>query len=297
MKLSCVVLTVGNRPTELRHAIESVLDQDLGHAGGSVDCSGGEPVEIVVVGNGAPVPELPPEVKTLELPTNVGIPAGRNRGVEATSGDVVLFLDDDGWYPSKQLAAHVRDAFAADPKLGVLSFRVSDPEGGPGARRHVPRLRAGDPLRSSEVTSFLGGACAVRRGAFDVVGGLPASFFYAHEETDFAWRAIDEGYRIRYDADAVMCHPAVTPTWHADFYRLNARNRVWLARRNLPWPLAACYLGAWMALTVLRERGPRTLRVWLGGFAEGWRESPGERDPISWRAVWEMTKAGRPPVI
>jgi GT2 family glycosyltransferase len=147
------------------------------------------------------------------------------------------------------------------------------------------------------VTTFLGGACAVRRSVLDEVGGLPEAFFYAHEESDLAWRALNAGYRIVYDADAVMFHPAVTPTRHPMFYRLNARNRVWLARRNLPWPLLACYLGVWVVLTVLRERRLAALRAWFAGFAEGWRTSAGRRRPMSWRTVWTMTKLGRPPVI
>ena len=73
------------------------------------------------------------------------------------------FLDDDGWYSSPELGTHLRELFMAEPDLGIVSFRVRDPEGGPGERRHVPRLRAGDPLRSSDVTTVLGGACAMRR--------------------------------------------------------------------------------------------------------------------------------------
>ena len=233
----------------------------------------------------------------MRLPENVGIPAGRNRGVEASTGELILFLDDDGYYDSTDLGAHLRDRFTADPKLGIVSFRVRDPEGGPGERRHVPRLRAGDPLRSSEVTTFLGGACAVRRAVFDAAGGLPEDFFYAHEETDLAWQALNAGYHIVYDADCVMFHPAVAPTRHAMFYRLNARNRVWLARRNLPWPVAFTYLAVWIGMTVARERKLASLRPWFGGFREGWRKPAGPRRPISWRTVWRMTRLGRPPVI
>jgi GT2 family glycosyltransferase len=175
VKLSVVVLTMGNRPAELKRAVDSALAQK------------GVDVEVVLVGNGADVPgSWPPAVHVLHLPENVGIPAGRNRGVEASTGDLILFLDDDGWYESTDLGRHLVEEFTADPKLGIVSFRVRDPEGGPGERRHVPRLRAGDPLRSSEVTTFLGGACAMRRAAFDAAGGLPEDFFYAHEETDLA---------------------------------------------------------------------------------------------------------------
>lgn len=293
VSLSVIVLTMGNRPEELARAVRSALDQE------HVD------VEVVLVGNGVdPVgdqaekdPFDDPRVRTVALPKNVGIPAGRNRGVEASSGEVILFLDDDGWYRSTRLGAHVRDRFTAEPDLGIISFRVRDPEGGRGERRHVPRLRAGDPERSSEVTTFLGGACAVRRAAWDAGGGLPEDFFYAHEETDLAWQVLDAGYRIVYDAAAVMFHPAVLPTRHEMFYRYNARNRVWLARRNLPWPLAFAYLAVWVAMTLLRERGMSALRPWFKGFAEGWRKPAGRRRPISWRTAWRMTLTGRPPII
>ena len=285
MELSCVILTLGDRPAELRRAVGSVLDQE------------GPPIETVVVANGAAPPPLPAEVKTVLLPTNVGIPGGRNAGVTACSGEVILFLDDDGWYGCRAVAGHVRRRFTADPSLAVLSFRVSDPEGGPGQRRHVPRLRAGDPGRSSAVTTFLGGACAIRRNAYEQVGGYPAGFFYAHEETDLAWRLLDAGHRLEYDAGAQMLHPAVLPSRHAQFYRLNARNRVLLARRNLPWPLAVAYLFDWALLMLARERSIRALRPWFAGFAEGWRTDPGERRPISWRTIWRMARTGRPPLI
>lgn len=285
MKLSCVILTMGNRPAELERAI------------GSTEALRGDGVDVVVVGNGADVPAVPSDVTTIRLPENVGIPAGRNAGVDACTGDVVLFLDDDGWYPDADLADHVASRFAADPALAVLSFRVVDPDGGPGARWHVPRLRAGDPGRSSQVTTFSGGACAIRRAAFLEVGGLPGAFFFMHEEIDLAWRLMDRGYRIEYDADARMCHPPVPNSRHAGFYRIEARNRVLLARRNLPWPLAGLFLFDWLAVTAARERSSSALREWLGGFADGWRMDPGQRQPISARTVWRMTRLGRPPVI
>ncbi|MDQ2813830.1 MAG: glycosyltransferase [Actinomycetota bacterium] len=276
---------MGNRPAEVNRAIDSVLTQ-----------RGGQ-VELVVVGNGAEVTGLPAGVRTVLLPENVGVAAGRNAGVQACGGDVVLFLDDDGWYPDPGLAAHIADRFA-DPALAVLSMQVVDPDGGPGARWHVPRLRAGDPERSSVVTTFLGGACAIRRSAYLAAGGLPDLFFYGHEETDLAWRLLDRGYRLEYDAAARMCHHTLPNARYDTFRRQDGRNRVLLARRNLPWPLAAVYLADWMAVTVARERAkPASLRPWFTGFAEGWRADPGRRRPISLGTAWRMTRAGRPPVI
>lgn len=285
MKLSCVILTMGNRPAELDRAIEST------------SALRGDGVDVVVVGNGADVPPVPAGVKTIRLPENAGVPGGRNVGVAACAGDVVLFLDDDGWYPDADLGEHVAGRFAADPGLAVLSFRVVDPAGGPGGRWHVPRLRAGDPGRSSPVTTFSGGACAIRRSAYLEAGGLPEQFFFAHEETDLSWRLMGLGYRIEYDAAARMCHPAVPNARHATWHRMDGRNRVLLARRNLPWPLAGAYLLDWLAMTVAREHSAGALSAWLSGFAEGWRMEPGPRHPMSLRTVWRMTRAGRPPVI
>ncbi len=289
-KLGAVVLTMGNRPAELRALLDSVAKQR------------GERVEVVVVGNGSPLPELSDGVRTVELPENLGIPAGRNVGIEAFGPggrevDAILFLDDDGFLPNEDTAELVREAFDADPRLGIISFRITDPATGTTQRRHVPRLRASDPMRSSRVTTFLGGASAARTEVFQQVGGLPDEFFYAHEETDLAWRALDAGWLIDYRSDMVLEHPATAPSRHAVYHRMVARNRVWLARRNLPAPLVPLYLGTWILLTVARRPSRQALRAWVGGFREGWTTPCGPRHTMKWRTVWRLTRLGRPPVI
>ncbi|MGW0699803.1 glycosyltransferase family 2 protein [Streptomyces sp. NPDC002867] len=290
LKLGAVVITMGNRPDELRALLDSVAKQH------------GDRIEVVVVGNGAPVLDVPEGVRTVDLPENLGIPGGRNVGIEAfgPSGrdvDVLLFLDDDGLLPGADTGELVREAFDADPRLGIISFRIADPETGLTQRRHVPRLRASDPMRSSRVTTFLGGANAVRTEVIEEVGGLPDEFFYAHEETDLAWRALDAGWAIDYRADIVLLHPTMPPSRHAVYHRMVARNRVWVARRNLPAPLIPVYLGVWVLLTLLRRPTVPALKAWFGGFAEGWRTPCGPRRPMKWRTVWRLTKLGRPPVV
>jgi GT2 family glycosyltransferase len=280
-----VVLTMGRRPEDLDRALRSLVGQE------------GVDLDIVVVGNGWDPVGLPAGVQAVALPANIGIPAGRNAGVAHVTGDLLFFLDDDASVPEPDTLARIAGQFAAQSDLGLLQPRVATPDGAPAPRRWTPRLRVGDPRRSSDVTALWEGAVAIRRALFERIGGWPDAFFYGHEGIDLAWAVWDAGYRVRYCGDVTVMHPAMDPTRHAEFYRLSARNRVFLARRRLSAPLAAMYLAVWSALTLLRVRGRRALRESLGGAVDGFREDPGPRQPLRWRTVWRMTRAGRPPLI
>lgn len=280
-----VVLTQGTRPDGLARGLASVIEQR------DVD------IDIVVVGNGWDPTGLPPGVRARHLADNVGIPAGRNAGVADVSGELLFFLDDDAFLPDPGFLRAVADRFAADPGLGLLQPRVVDPEGAASPRRWVPRLRVGDPARSSPALALWEGAVAVRRSAFDDAGGWPDCFFYAHEGIELVWRVWDSGRFAWYAGDLVVGHPANEPTRHSFYYRLNARNRVWLARRNLPLILGAPYVATWIAITVLRVHDTGALRAWFGGLAEGVRVNPGGRRRMRWSTAWRMTRAGRPPIV
>ena len=284
-RVGCVVLTQGNRPEELRRAVESVLAQR------------GVEVDVAVVGNGWKPTGLPPGVKSVALSDNVGIPQGRNSGVPAVEGDLLVFVDDDACVPEPDVLARLAAMFAADPSLGLVQPRFADPDGLPTPRQWVPRLRKGDPGHSSDVVAVCEAVVAMPRAVFDEVGGWPEPFWYAHEGIDLAWRVWDSGHRVRYVGDVVVHHPAVSPQRHGEFYRLTSRNRVLLARRHLPLPVGAAYLTTWILLTVLRARNSAARVQSIRGFREGFRAPAGRRRPLRWRTIWRMTRAGRPPVI
>ena len=284
-RFGVVVLTMGARPDDLARGLQSLLEQE------DVDA------DIVVVGNSWDPVDLPDGVRGLYLPENVGIPAGRNAGVPLVEGDYLFFLDDDASLPDRRFLATVAERFRADPKLGLIQPRVVDPTGLAAPRRWVPRLRVGNPYESGPATALWEGAVAVRRDVFEATGGWPAEFFYAHEGIDLVWRVFDAGYLPWYAADLVAHHPVIDPARHDVYYRLNARNRVWLARRNLPMVLEPVYVGTWVALTLLRVRDRDALASWFRGLREGIDDPPAERRAMRWSTVWSMTKAGRPPVI
>ncbi|MFF3724733.1 glycosyltransferase family 2 protein [Streptomyces erythrochromogenes] len=279
---------MGDRPTELRALLDSVAAQE------------GDPAAVVVLGQGVPLPTLPDGVARVELSENLGIPGGRNAGVqwlrESGGVDIVVVLDDDGLLPRKDTLRLVREAFADNPRLGIAGFRISD-ETGASQRRHVPRPGGKNPLVSGPVTTFLGGGHAIRMRVIDEVGDFPAQFFYAHEETDFAWRALDAGWDIEYRADMVLQHPRTAASRHAVYYRNTGRNRVWLAKRHLPAVLVPVYLATWAAYTIAQRPPLSGLAAWWAGFFEGVRTPCPPRRAMRWRTVWRMTRLGRPPVI
>ncbi|HEY5821310.1 MAG TPA: glycosyltransferase [Propionibacteriaceae bacterium] len=280
-----VVLTMGTRPADLQAGLESLLGQT------------GVTLDVVVVGNGWQPTGLPPGVKAYGLPENLGIPAGRNAGVPLVEGDLLFFLDDDARLPTTDILARMAAQFGADPQLGLIQPRVVDPNGLEAPRRWTPRVRVGDPGRSSPAMNVWEGAVAIRRDAFDYADGWPEPFWYAHEGIELAWRVWDAGYHVRYDGEIEVFHPAIKPTRHAEFYRFQARNRVWLARRNLPLPVGVAYVAAWAAIGGLRLRTKEAVRETVRGYRIGLREPGGDRRPMSWQTVWRMTKAGHPPLL
>jgi GT2 family glycosyltransferase len=284
-RFGVVVLTMGKRPDDLDRGLVSLLSQ------GDVE------LDVVVVGNGWRPTGLPDGVKAKALPENLGIPAGRNAGVDLVSGDLLFFLDDDACLPRNDILARMAAQFAADPTLGMIQPRVVDPAGRAAPRRWTPRVRVGDPARSSPAMNVWEGAVAIRRDAFDFAGGWPAPFWYAHEGIELAWRVWDGGFHVRYDGDIEVFHPAIQPTRHSEFYRFQARNRVWLARRNLPLPVGVLYLLAWTGVSAVRLRSRTAWRETLRGYRIGLAKPSGERRPLSWRTIWRMTRAGHPPII
>jgi GT2 family glycosyltransferase len=279
---------MGQRPEELRLAVDSLRRQE------------GVDVDIVVVGNAWEPTGLPDGVHGLGLATNMGIPAGRNAGVPLVRGELLFFLDEDASLAEPDALARLARLFEDEPDVALVQPRVDPREGGLGPRDWVPRLRAGSRDRSGDVTVAWEGALAMRRSAFDELGGWAPEFFYIHEGVDLAWRAMDAGYRVRYAADILALHPmpVAAPARHGYSRYYGARNRVFVARRHLPLPLAALYVATFAARTLpLLLRSPSDIRPALQGYRDGMRQPCGERRKLRLRTVVRMIRAGRPPII
>ena len=138
----------------------------------------------------------------------------RNRGAERGRAPWLLFLDADVAAPADLL-----DRFFADApgdRTAVLAGAVADAEPGPDARL-AERWAHRKASMSQEVTLGHGewafaqtASCAVRREAFEAVGGFTESI-RSGGDADLCWRLRDAGWALeRRPAAAVVHHNRAT---------------------------------------------------------------------------------------
>lgn len=283
----CIVLTQGNRPAQLKSALKSLLGQTE------------VVLDVVVVGNGWKPVGLPTGVKSVYIKENLGIPAGRNAGVQSVQGDLLFFLDDDVILEDIDTLSRIYKKFVAKPKIALIQPQPKDPSGLPTPRRWIPRLNTSNPERSSHMFSLWEGATTVRRDVFQKVGAWPYEFFYGHEGIDLVWRIWDAGYKCWYAGDVVVSHPAVEPaTRHKIYYQYQARNRVIVARRNLPGIFLNLYLTNWKIISIIRLRkNKEALQEFKHGWEEGKLVDLLDHKKMSWFTILRMTCYLRPPII
>ena len=114
-------------------------------------------------------------------------------------------------------------------------------------------------VNSTDVFGLCGGACAIRRDAWEKVGGIRTDLFMYYEDTDLSYRLREAGYRVRFVREAVVDHEhaASSDATSPMFTRVNARNRLIVAVEHAPWPVVARALVRSLARAVRAGcRGP-----------------------------------------
>ena len=231
--------------------------------------------------------------KMLRSDENLGVTAGRNELVGAADADVLVFLDDDAVLRSDDHAATIRNRFAADPRLGVLAFRIVRATGESPSLEYPFRGRASDTDGARPCSYFLGGAAAIRRSAFLEVGGFDNRYLYSTEEVDLSFSLERDGWSLFYDPAVVVEHRpsqrgrGLAP--QTPGFRL--RNRLLLVRRHLPWPVAFVHATVWAERTFVEALRTRALRPWLRAWRDGLR-APVHREPLSYSLLWAIHRRG-----
>ncbi len=145
-------------------------------------------------------------VQVIETP-NRGLSSARNTGMEAASGEIVAYLDDDA-VPDPDWLRHLAAAFAGGPYAAVGGPNVLPPSSGtvaqcvanaPGGPTHVL-------VSDREAEHVPGCNMAIRRDALDRIGGFDPRFRAAGDDVDVCWRLLDSGQRIAFSPGAVVLH-------------------------------------------------------------------------------------------
>lgn len=206
-----VVIPTWNGYELLRDALGSLRRQSLQGA------------EVVVVDNGSTdgTPERLaaeyPEVTVLALPTNRGFAAAVNEGIRASSGEVVVLMNNDTVAEPGWLEALVR-AVESAPDIGACASRMliaaaPDRIDSAGDRMGLfaSAIGHGEPdgphfSTRREVLTASAGAAAYRRSVLEEVGLFDERFFAYFEDVDLGLRLRLAGYRCVYVPEARIHH-------------------------------------------------------------------------------------------
>jgi N-acetylglucosaminyl-diphospho-decaprenol L-rhamnosyltransferase len=174
-------------------------------------------------------------ITVLPLDDNIGA-AARNKGAETATTPYIAFADDDTWWEDGALQKVV-DYFEAYPQLTVINAKILvgtenriDPI---SAEMQQSPLPAGD-LPGHTLVSFMGGANAMRRGAFLAAGGYEPRLFLGGEEELLATDLMVRGGQLRYLPDVIVHHhPSRASVDALRWY--GVRNALWFVwRRRSP---------------------------------------------------------------
>ncbi|MBD2302662.1 glycosyltransferase family 2 protein [Nostoc sp. FACHB-87] len=218
--ISVIIPTYG-RDEPLRDSIVDILNQDYPN------------FEVLVIDQ---YPKHQPEVQAyLEEVAAKGkiklfhlnwasLPGARNYGVRRSSGEIILFIDDDVKLTPGFLMAHAKN-YVQNPEVGAVAGRVFDRMklGDSGGKLEIEYLppQAMDPgiawyhidlvhtIKPQQVLTARGCNMSFRREIFTKYGLKFDERFRGsavREESDFCLRLRQTGYKIWYDPKADLVH-------------------------------------------------------------------------------------------
>ncbi|MGV3102511.1 glycosyltransferase family 2 protein [Rothia sp. 32237D007AR] len=189
-KVSVIIATNGKRPELLRTAVVALFDQT--YTG---------PVEVLVVFDHVDIDSLNdvsvPENRSLRALANTrpqGLAGGRNTGIEAASGEILGFCDDDDyWLPTKLVDQ--LELWQQVPQAVAISSGIRVRSGGKDIDRLAPARATFKDFLRSRITEIHPSAMLYRRS--DLLGrvglvdeDLPAAY---GEDYDLLLRATKFG--------------------------------------------------------------------------------------------------------
>ncbi len=189
-------------------------------------------IEVILVDNSSKTPSIFSALKKENISlidlsglANLGVPGGRNVGINKATGDYIFLVDDDAVLDENCLAELL--AVAENNRsigiLGPLTFRYDNPL----EIWFYSHQTSGGGF--TDVIMVVGAAFMVRRTVFEEIGLFDGNYFLYHEEWDLCRRAQQAGYRTVCVNSASCLHKVSTD----DNSKLLVPSRAYYYYRNL----------------------------------------------------------------
>ncbi len=138
---------------------------------------------------------------------NRGLGNARNTGIEAATGEIITFIDDDA-YPDPHWLTYLASEFMKTKHVGIGGPNIPPKKDGniaeciansPGNPIHVL-------ISDQEAEHIAGCNMAFRKSVLEEVGGFDNKFRIAGDDVDVCWRLRERGYTLGFSPAAVVWH-------------------------------------------------------------------------------------------
>ena len=194
-----------------------------------------------------------PNTQVLLSKKNLGFAGGNNWGMGFAKGEYVFIVNNDTEV-TPDLIHKLLAPFAKDAAIGVVcpkikywdnpdiiqyaGFNKMNPITGRTSTLGDKEKDMGQHNVSGPTHGAHGCAMMVKREVINRVGMFPAKFFLYYEEWDWSARILRAGYKIWYEADAVIYHKESMSVGKNNPMKVyyHTRNRILYMRRNTRLP-------------------------------------------------------------
>lgn len=288
---------------------------------GSLTGPGRKPDQIIVVDNGSKdgspraVQREFPGVDLVALEENTGFTGANNAGIRASTGDLIVLLNNDCVVEENWLSGLIRRM--EDPSIGAAAcslrsihdLSVMDSAGGEIDWMCFSRdTGKGEPAslhaREKDLAYPCGGGVMIRRSALPDPSRLFWSELFAfNEDMDLGFELNRRGWRVVYEPSAMVRHVhSATSGRGSPFVEYHcARNRLLVMRKHFDeavfkelTPILRRWQHLWVAVSLARGRLARAKAVLKGtrdGFNMEVRPFPA---PISAGEILMKFATGKP---
>jgi len=196
-----------------------------------------------------------PQVNIIQNSRNAGYAGGYNLALKSVKEDIYILLNSDVEVTENWLSP-ITEVFEKEPETAAIQPKILDYHkkdhfeyagaaggyidkfGYPFCRGRIFQQLEEDhgQYNDDEYIFWASGAClAIRKKAFDEVGGLDEDFFAHQEEIDLCWRLLNKGYKIKYVSASRIFHVggATLQDMNPKKTFFNFRNGLFLLLKNI----------------------------------------------------------------